>query len=66
MHLSWELSFGVGAAALLAAIVYGAWRNLTRNRANDPITEEATREEFEDPGSYPQRREALKKRLHPS
>lgn len=38
----------------------------TRNRANDKITEDATREEYAHPDTYPERREELKKKLKPS
>lgn len=65
MHLSWEFLWGVGIAVLALAIAWGAWRNATRNRANDRVTEEATRREYEDPEKYQRRdRARLKQQLH--
>jgi hypothetical protein len=66
MHIGWELFFGLGALVLLCAIAYGAWQAKRRNPANDRVTEEATREQFDHPDTYPQRREELKDRLRPS
>ena len=63
MNLSWEMLFGVGALLLLAALVYGMWQYQTRNRANDRITEEATREEYSRPDSYTGRSDDLRKDL---
>lgn len=66
MNLTWEMLYGVGAIALLCALVYGMVQYKTRNRANDRITEEATREEYAHPDTYAQKREELKKELRPS
>lgn len=45
--MSWELAFGAGAALLGAVILYGMWRNSTRDRGLDRTTEEATRRNFD-------------------
>jgi hypothetical protein len=50
--MSWELLFGLGALALFLALAWGFIRYKTRNRANDAITEEATRQMREDPEAY--------------
>jgi hypothetical protein len=42
----------VGAAVLLAAIGYGVYRDKTRNKAKDVLTEAATRMEYEHPEEY--------------
>jgi hypothetical protein len=61
-----ETLWGVGIAVLLAALVWGLIQYRNRNRANDPITEEATRELYDDPDNYEQRREELNKQVRPS
>ena len=62
----YEYAFGIGALVLFAAILYGFIQYKRRNRANDPITEEATREEYDHPDTYPETRERLKERVRPS
>lgn len=47
-----EIFFGLGALVLLAVLVWGVNQYRTRNRANDPVTEAATREEYDHPDSY--------------
>jgi hypothetical protein len=63
MHIGPEIFFGIGAVILLAVIAWGVVRNRQRNRANDPITEAATREEYRHPNSYDE--EKFKAQLHP-
>jgi len=63
--MSWEILFGVGALVLAGALVYGVWRNQTRNRANDAVTESATREEYDRPETYPEVRGELERRVKP-
>ena len=46
--MGWELGFITGTVLLLAAIVYGVVANTRRNRANAPITDQATRELYRD------------------
>jgi hypothetical protein len=64
--MSWEIIYPIGALLVLAAIAYGAIQYKTRNRANDRVTEEATREQYAHPETYNDRREELKKKLRPS
>ena len=64
--MSLELLYGVGALALLAVIVWGYVQYKSRNRANDPITEAATREEYDHPDTYREAPEALKREIRPS
>jgi hypothetical protein len=67
MNLSWELLFGLGALALLAALVWGVTQVMRRNRANDRVTEEATHDLYSHPDRYAAAdREELKKRVRPS
>ncbi len=47
-------------------LIYGILQYKARNRKNDAITEEATREQYAHPETYDERREELKKKLHPS
>lgn len=61
-----EIVYGVGAVLLAGGIAWGLVRYYTRNRANDPITEEATRELRENPRAYAEHgREDLKAQLKP-
>ena len=45
--LSWEMLYVVGAALLALGIVYGLVSYYTRNRQNDSVTEDATREQYD-------------------
>jgi hypothetical protein len=64
--IAWELAWPLGALLLGLGLAYGLWRYHTRNRANDPITEEATRELYKHPETYDRKREELKRRIRPS
>ncbi len=50
--MGWEAGFIIGAVVLLAAMVYGAVANTRRNRANAPVTDQATRELYRDGDAY--------------
>ena len=50
--LSWEILYPIGTVILAGGLAYGMWKYHTRNKANDPITEQATREQYEHPKSY--------------
>ncbi|RYG89273.1 MAG: hypothetical protein EON59_01720 [Alphaproteobacteria bacterium] len=63
--LSWELAWPIGIALLGLAIAYGVWRYHSRNKANDAITEAATRELYKHPETYDQTREYLKQAVEP-
>jgi hypothetical protein len=43
MNLTPEIYYGIGAAILLLAMIYGWFRYATRDRSNDRRTESATR-----------------------
>jgi hypothetical protein len=62
-----ELLWGVGVVVLLGALVWGVVQFSTRNKANDRVTEKATREMYKHPETYSEgRREELKKEVRPS
>lgn len=47
-----ELFYGLGAVVLLVGIAYAlVWYN-NRNKSADPITEAATREQYDHPDRY--------------
>ncbi|MEH6663500.1 MAG: hypothetical protein V7678_01505 [Brevundimonas sp.] len=50
--LAWELVFPLGVLALGAVLAVMLWRNHTRNKHVDPVTEAATREEYDHPDRY--------------
>lgn len=65
--IGWEIFYVLGAVVLAGAIAYGLIQYYTRNRRNDPITEEATRMEYDAPMAYKHGgREALKDQLDKS
>jgi hypothetical protein len=55
-----------GALALGGVLLYGLVRYHTRNRANDRISEAATRAEYQDPQSYDQQRARFNEQLKPT
>jgi hypothetical protein len=61
-----EIAYGLGALALLVALVWGITQYKTRNKANDPLTEAATREEYDHPDSYSQEQKRFKDQVRPS
>ncbi len=62
--LSAGIFYGGGALVLGGVMAYGMYRNSTRNKANDKITEAATRMQYKDPERYEHGgREELKKEL---
>ena len=66
MSIPWEIVYSVGALVLLAAIVWGVTQNTRRNRANDAVTEAATRESYKDPEGYKADRKDFEKQIKPS
>ena len=60
-----ELGFGLGRA-LLAGLIWGYVSYKTRNRANDRLTDAATRALYDNPETYPDRGKDLEKRVRPS
>lgn len=61
-----EVLYGLGALLLMAVLVYGVLQTRRRNRANDPITEAATREEYDHPDTYREAPARLKREIRPS
>lgn len=61
-----EVFYGLGALLLLAVLIWAVSRNKGRNRANDAITEAATREEYDHPETYEETRRELNRRVRPS
>ena len=61
-----ELLYGVGALVLLIALVWGITQYKSRNKANDPLTEAATREEYDHPDTYQQKEDDFRDRVRPS
>ncbi len=50
--MGYELFYFIGALVLLAAIGYGVYRDKTRDKRKDALTEAATREQYRDPERY--------------
>ena len=61
-----EILYGLGALVLLAVLVWGITQYKTRNKANDPLTEAATREEYDHPETYDREQERFKDQVRPS
>ncbi|MDO8900174.1 MAG: hypothetical protein Q7V15_02355 [Phenylobacterium sp.] len=66
INLSWELIYPIAAAVLGLAIAYGLFRYSRRNRRNDAITEQATREEYHHPKRYDRTEEEFRDKVRPS
>ena len=58
-----ELLYGVGALVLMLALVWGIVQYRTRNKANDALTEAATRAEYDHPDGYQQEQDRFKDRV---
>jgi hypothetical protein len=63
--MSWEIFFGLGALVLAAAVLWAMRRNVTRNRANDRLTEKATHEEYARPETYDRTQKELERQVRP-
>lgn len=63
--MSWELIYPLGALALLGLLVWGIVRVATRNRTNDPVTERATREEYDHPADYQRTQKQFQNQTRP-
>jgi hypothetical protein len=61
-----EILYGLGALALLAALVWGFIQYKTRNKANDGLTEAATRDEYDRPATYQRDEQAFRDQVKPS
>jgi len=47
-----EAIWGVGILILLGVLIWGVLYNRSRNRAKDPMTEAATKAEYDAPNTY--------------
>jgi hypothetical protein len=61
-----EVFFGLGALVLLGALIWGITQYKLRNRANDPITERATKAEYDHPATYEQEQDRFRDEVRPS
>ena len=61
-----ELLYGLGALVLLIALVWGITQYKSRNRANDAVTEAATRDEYDHPDTYEKDEDEFRKQVRPS
>jgi hypothetical protein len=50
--MNYEIFYGIGAVILGLGIAWAIFDSKRRNRANDPITEEATRKQYDQPSRY--------------
>jgi hypothetical protein len=53
--------YGIGALVLALGIGYGVFRNLSRNKRVDAVTEAATKEQYEHPERYQQTQEEFER-----
>ncbi|MDY0885004.1 hypothetical protein ACFPL7_13060 [Dongia soli] len=51
-EFGWETFYAIGALVLIIALAWGVSRSRKRNSANAPITQEATRAQYEQPEKY--------------
>lgn len=61
-----ELLWGLGLLVLMGAIVWGVTQHRRRNRANDPVTEAATRAQYEHPDTYQDEEQRYRDQIRPS
>jgi len=61
-----ELIYGICIVVLGIGIAYAIRQHRTRNRANDAISQTATRERYDHPERYEQTEKELKRKVHPS
>lgn len=61
-----ELLWGLGLLVLVGALVWGIARHRRRNRANDAVTEAATRAEYDRPDTYQTEEARYRDRVRPS
>lgn len=65
MNIDPEILFGIGALVLLVGMFWAMVVNRRRNRANDRVTDAATRDLYNHPDGYQQRRGEYEKQLRP-
>ena len=62
----WEIGFFVGALLLGGAMVWGSMSNSRRKRANDQVTEAATRTNYDNTDTYADKEADLRSNVRPS
>lgn len=65
-NIPYEVLFGVGTLLLLGGLVWSFVQYKRRNRANDPLAEEATRELYDDPAAYQAHQDEIRRKARPS
>ncbi|HEX4199209.1 MAG TPA: hypothetical protein VHZ26_17365 [Caulobacteraceae bacterium] len=67
-NLSWEIAFPIAVLVLALVVAWALIRNRMRNKANDAITERATKLEYDEPKQAYQNRDRpeLKQKLRPN
>lgn len=50
--MNYEMFYGIGAVLLGLGIAWAIFDSKRRNRANDKVTEEATRKQYDHPDRY--------------
>ena len=60
-----EIWYGLGALVLVLVLAYATFQSRSSNRRNDPVTEAATKELYQNPDTYDAKREELKQELEP-
>jgi hypothetical protein len=61
-----EILYGLGALVLLAVLVWGVTQYRTRNKANDKVTEAATRAQYDHPDTYEREQDRFRDQTRPS
>lgn len=61
----WALGFLIGAILVGAALVWGIVSYGRRNRRNEPITDAATRANYENTDTYGDKEAALRRQTRP-
>lgn len=61
-----EILWGLGLLVLMAALAWGVTQHRRRNRANDPVTEAATRAEYDRPDSYDKKEAEFRDQIRPT
>jgi hypothetical protein len=65
--MNYEMFYGIGALILLLGMAWAVIDYKRRNRANDKLSEEATRQQYNDPDRYQdQVRPELERKVKPN
>jgi hypothetical protein len=62
--LMWEIGFAIGALIVAVGLAWGLSRSRSRNKAADPIRDQATRELYTDPNYDDARRRQLEQEIN--